>query len=135
MVYHLSKEVLTILLQNMNSFWIIILLWKTRTHFQSLILSWIFKKYAPPQNSKAQRKVFGLFPYYSKWISNFLEKITLLSGNIMFPLSRNALTAFQTLLKRYWKLCIQSNQGITFAFETDPSNCAIAATLIREKEQ
>ena len=83
-----------------------------------------------PQNIASQRRVLGLFSYYSKWITKFSEKIRLLNTNTVFPHPDDVILCFQTL-KDYIKSdalsCI--DESIPFDVETDASDYAIAATL------
>ena len=52
---------------------------------------------APPQNAKALRRVMGFFAHYSKYINNFSFKLRPLSQTTSFPLSSEAITAFNLL--------------------------------------
>lgn len=88
---------------------------------------------APPQNLKLQKKVAGLFAYYSKWIHNFSEKIKPLSRNTIFPLPQSALDAFNQLKEDIENSVVCAiDDNLPFVVETDASDFAIAATLNQE---
>ena len=53
----------------------------------------------PPKDFKVQKRVLGLFSYYSKWIKHFSQKIKPLTQNTTFPLAGAALDAFNSLNK------------------------------------
>ena len=88
------------------------------------------KELPPPQNTAAQRRVIGMFSYYSKWIPKFSEKIRPLIQNKQFSVSESPLQVFEQL-----KLDIENSviyaidDSIPFEVETDASDFAIAATL------
>ena len=42
----------------------------------------------PPTNVRSQHRVLGLFAYYAKWLSNFLEKIQSFLKATTFPLNK-----------------------------------------------
>ena len=48
----------------------------------------------PPLNLKSQRRIIGMFSYYSKFIQNFSKKILLLNHNEKFPLPPSVLHSF-----------------------------------------
>ena len=60
----------------------------------------------PPLTLKAQKRIVGMFSYYSKFIQNFSEKNHILNGNVTFPISKgsceavlpNALYSIRSLL-------------------------------------
>ena len=52
-----------------------------------------------PVDLKSQKRVVGLFSYYSQWVKDFSEKIRPLSQNIVFPLPEEAYRAFNLLKK------------------------------------
>ena len=84
----------------------------------------------PPQNIKELRRVMGLFAHYSQFIRCFSAKLHPLSQSTSFPLSSEALDAFNTL-KKDIKESIMSTIDVTapFTLETDASDFAIAAVL------
>lgn len=51
----------------------------------------------PPSDMKSQKRVIGLFPYYSKWIKEFSKKVRPLFQNKICPLVGHALEAFKAL--------------------------------------
>jgi len=84
----------------------------------------------PPENSKSQKRVVGLFSYYSKWIKNFSSKIRPLTSNNVFPLDDNALRAFNDLKLEIENSVVRSiDESMPFQIETDASEFALAATL------
>ena len=84
----------------------------------------------PPSNLKAQKRIIGMFAYYSKFIENFSDKIYLLNRNTVFPVPDDVLEAFRALkidLRDSALKSIDFNQE--FVVETDASDFCIAATL------
>lgn len=51
----------------------------------------------PPTSIKSQKRIVGMFSYYSRFIKNFSSKIRLLNRNTTFPLPAPALEAFKIL--------------------------------------
>ena len=83
-----------------------------------------------PQNLTIQKKVVGLFAYYSKWIKNFSQKIKSLTSNTTFPLPQAALDAFNLLKEDIENSVLAAiDENLPFVVETDASDFAIAATL------
>ena len=84
----------------------------------------------PPSSLRAQKRIIGMFAYYSKFIENFSDKILLLNRNTIFPVPQNVLEAFNTLKHDLENAALRSidfNQE--FVVETDASDFCIAATL------
>ena len=84
----------------------------------------------PPVNLRAQKRLVGMFAYYSKFIQNFSDKIHPLNRNTTFPVPDPVLEAFRRLkldLKDSALKTIDYNQE--FVVETDASDFCIAATL------
>ena len=84
----------------------------------------------PPLNPKSQKRVIGMFSYYSKFIQNFSDKILPLNNNKEFPLPPSALHSFQKLksdLKDATLITVDLEKE--FEVETDASHFCIAATL------
>ena len=50
----------------------------------------------PPSSLRAQKRIIGMFAYYSKFIENFSDKILLLNRNTIFPVPQNVLETFNT---------------------------------------
>ena len=87
----------------------------------------------PPSNMKLQKKVVGLFAYYSKWIVSYSDKIKPLSSNTEFPLPKSALDAFNRLKSEVVNCAVSTiDEDKPFVVETDASGYAIAATLSQE---
>ena len=83
-----------------------------------------------PHNLPALRRVIGLFSYYSQWIRNFSDLIRPLVQSNSFPLSNDALSAFENLKSEIEAAVLHHvDENKPFVIETDASNYAIAATL------
>ena len=83
-----------------------------------------------PRDAKAQKRVIGLFSYYSQWIKDFSTKIRPLSHNLAFPLSNDALQAFDLLKNDIENAVVGSiDESYPFQIETDASEFALSATL------
>ena len=83
-----------------------------------------------PHDIKSQKRIVGMFSYYSRFRQNFSEKIYPLNHNNIFPLPLAALNSFQKLkddLKD--TMLVTVNYDETFEVETDASDYCIAATL------
>ena len=84
----------------------------------------------PPSNLKSQKRIVGMFSYYSKFIKNFSDKIYPLNHNETFPIPPLVLNSFQILkddLKNAMLVTVDYNGE--FEVETDASDYCIAATL------
>ena len=82
-----------------------------------------------PHNLASQRRIFGMFAHYNKWISKFSEKVRPLTQNKIFPVPSNVLHAFQILKDTENSVVSSIDETIPFEVETDASDYAIAATL------
>ena len=86
-----------------------------------------------PINSKSLKRVLGLFSYYAKWIPKFSEKVTPLSKAERFPLSQEAIQAFERLKSDIEHSVVCAiDESKPFEVETDASNNAIAGILNQE---
>ena len=84
----------------------------------------------PPKDVKELKRLLGFFSYYSKWIRNFSQKIKPLVNVQDFPLSSEALQAFQGLKTDIAdSVMCAINENESFTVESDASHYAIAATL------
>ena len=84
----------------------------------------------PPSNLKELRRVMGLFAHYSQFIRSFSSKLHPLSQTTSFPLSSEALSAFNTLKKDIQESAMSAvDVTVPFSLETDASDYAIAAVL------
>ena len=84
----------------------------------------------PPTNLKSQKRVIGMFSYYSKFIDKFSEKIRPLNKNTTFPVPRSVLDAFNILKEDLKAATLQPiDPEALFVVETDASDFCIAATL------
>ena len=84
----------------------------------------------PPEDTAAQRRVVGMFAYYSRWIKNISSKIRSLVKNTTFPLPEDVRSSFDILkndLKDATLTAIDPTQPLVV--ETDASKYAIGATL------
>ena len=84
----------------------------------------------PPINLKSQKRVVGMFSYYSKFIRNFSDKMMNLNRNRTFPLPPDALESFQSLKNDLKDAALHSiDYNEAFTVETDASDFCIAASL------
>ena len=84
----------------------------------------------PPTNLRSQKRIVGMFSYYSKFIENFSQKIYPLNRNNVFPVSDSVLQAFRSLKLDLKDAALRSIDWQTeFVVETDASDFCIAATL------
>ena len=82
-----------------------------------------------PQDSKALKRCLGLFSYYSQWIPEFSNQIKPITSCKSFPLSQEAVEAFESLKKTIESFVTAIDASIPFDVETDASDVALAATL------
>ena len=83
-----------------------------------------------PQDSKALKRCLGLFSYYSQWIPEFSNRIKPITSCKSFPLSQEAVEAFENLKKTIEESFVTAiDESIPFDVETDASDVALAATL------
>ena len=83
-----------------------------------------------PVDLKSQKRVVGLFSYYSQWVKDFSEKIRPLSQNIVFPLPEEAYRAFNLLKKDIENSVVGAiDETCSFQVETDASDHTLSATL------
>ena len=80
-----------------------------------------------PQDSKALKRCLGLFSYYSQWIPEFSNRIKPITSCKSFPLSQEAVEAFESLKKTIEESFVTAiDESIPFDVETDVT---LAATL------
>lgn len=83
-----------------------------------------------PHDTTSLRRVLGMFSHYCKWIPRFSEKVRPLLLENPFPLSNEAISAFESLKNDIAKATMAAVQDdVPFRVETDASDFAIAATL------
>ena len=83
-----------------------------------------------PVDLKSQKRVVGLFSYYSQWFKDFSEKIRPSSQNIIFPLPEEAYRAFNQLKKDIENSVVGAiDETCSFQVETDASDHTLSATL------
>ena len=83
-----------------------------------------------PTSLKAQKRLVGMFAYYSKFLENFSDKIYPLNHNTQFPVPNSVLEAFRRLKLDLRDAALQSiDLEQQFVVETDASDFCIAATL------
>ena len=88
---------------------------------------------SPPRTNKKLKRVNGLFAYYSKWIGHFSEKASPLLKSSSFPLTDEAIKAFQILKSDLSKASLCSIKGnLPFEVETGASDSSIAAILSQQ---
>ena len=83
-----------------------------------------------PTDTVSQRRVIGMFAYYSRWIKDFSQKIHTLVRSSDFPLPDHLKSSFEQLkndVKNSAVTAIDPSQ--TLIVETDASDYAIGATL------
>ena len=79
---------------------------------------------------KEQKRVVGLFSYYSQWIKDFAAKVRPLTQNSDFPLTGDALESFNSLKIDVESSVVQAvDETQPFQVETDASEFALSATL------
>ena len=83
-----------------------------------------------PYNAKLLKRTIGLFSHYSKYIPKFSDKIAPLVRAKNFPLSQEAVVAFENLKVTIENSVVQGvDESLPFEIETDASDIAIAAVL------
>ena len=85
---------------------------------------------SPPTSRKSQKRIVGMFSYYSKFIRNFSDKIRILNHNNLFPVPDHVRKAFDELKNDLKDAVLSSiNSDEEFVVETDASDFCLAATL------
>ena len=83
-----------------------------------------------PQDAKSLKRAIGMLSHYSKWVPSFSEKLQPLVASRFFPLTSEAVSAYENLKKDIGSATMSSvDDYATFVVETDASDSAIAATL------
>ena len=83
-----------------------------------------------PTNITSQRRVLGMFAYYSKWVKNFSDKVRPLNKNTTFPLPPDAEESFNTLKNDIKNASLATvDPDEPFVVETDASDYALGASL------
>ena len=83
-----------------------------------------------PRNKKGKQRIVGMLAYNAKWIPCFSEKIRPLVQATEFPLPRDAISAFETLINDLLKARLDSiDESAPFTVEYDASDYTIAAVL------
>ena len=83
-----------------------------------------------PDSIKSQKRVIGLFSYYSAWIPKFSDKIHSLVTNTTFPVPANVKSDFNLMKSEIEDAVIVTiDHSQPLVVETDASDFAIAATL------
>ncbi len=83
-----------------------------------------------PCDPASLKRSLGLFSYYSQWVSQYSDKIQPLTGPVTFPLSNEAINAFEAVKQCVSEACIVSpNDSDLFVLETDASGYALSASL------
>ena len=85
---------------------------------------------AAPCDMDSQRRVVGMFAYYSRWIPKYSDKIRPLNTNRTFPLPLEALKTFKSMKEEIAAATLVTPlEGVPLEVETDASDYALAATL------
>ena len=83
-----------------------------------------------PHDSKSLNRCLGFFAYYSQWIHSYSDRVKPLSSTKEFPLSEEAVQAFNSLKKMVEDVSLTAiDESIPFQVESDASDVALAATL------
>ena len=84
-----------------------------------------------PQNHRELKRCLGMFADYARWIKNYSGKVKPLTiKSVAFPLSHDALAAFEQLRSELLTACLGCiDEREPFTVECDASDFAIAATL------
>ena len=89
-------------------------------------------EYPAPQSVKALQRCIGLFAYYSKWVSNYSDKIRPLIDCTSFPLSSEQMEAFHGIKKDIADSVVKViDTDLPLQLETDASDRSIAGTLVQ----
>ena len=92
------------------------------------------KVYSPPNDMAYQKRILGMFAYYSQWIRYFSAKTKLLVQNTSFPLSNKALSAFYYLKNNITLSVIcEVDETASFQIETNASEFVLATTFKRKR--
>jgi transposase InsO family protein len=83
-----------------------------------------------PCDANSLKRALGLLSYYSKWVSRFSEKLRPILDCKVFPLTSDAVTAFERLKTEISQASLHGiEDGVPFRVETDASAEGLAATL------
>lgn len=83
-----------------------------------------------PKDSASLKRAIGMFAHYSKWISNFSEKIHGLVNCRTFPMEQPLACEFEKLKLEIVKSAVTAiEDNVPFVVETDASDHSIAAHL------
>ena len=84
----------------------------------------------PPSDMDSLKRTLGLFAYYSKCIASFSDKIRPLADVQSFPLSDEAVAAFNSLKDELRSATLGAiDESVPFVVECDASDYAISGTL------
>ena len=80
-----------------------------------------------PNNAATLKRTLGMFSYYSQWVPRFSDQICPLTNNPDFPLSKEAIQAFNDLKRDIAKASLSSpNETDLLVLETDASQVALS---------
>ena len=83
-----------------------------------------------PEDSKTLKRSLGLFSYYSQWINKFSDKVKPLTGDVSFPLTDDAVSAFHGIKKDIVDASLSCpNSSDLLVVETDASDVALSGAL------
>lgn len=83
-----------------------------------------------PTDTASLRRTIGMLAHYSKWVTNYSDKVRSLVQTKTFPLSSQATEDFNNLKHEIVKTTVSAiDENVSFDVETDASEHSIAATL------
>ena len=85
---------------------------------------------SPPADVLSLRRTLGMFAYYSKWVPSFSDKARPLINVKSFPISEEAISAFNLLKEELRSVSLSSiDENYPFVVECDASDMAVSVTL------
>lgn len=83
-----------------------------------------------PADQKSLKRIASIFSYYTKWISNFSDKMYPLNDMTKFSLNNQQVKTFESLNAELANASIQMlDENIPFTVEMDAADFAISVTL------
>lgn len=87
-------------------------------------------KFPVPDDPNALKRALGLFSYYAQWVERFSDKIKPLTRGLEFPLSPDAIAAFENIKKEILRAALACpNETDPLVIETDASDVALSGVL------
>ena len=79
--------------------------------------------------SKSLKRCLGFLPHYSQWIPAHSDRIKTITGCKSFPLSQQAVQAFESVKKTMGESVVAAiDDSVPSEVETDASNAAASST-------